>query len=126
MFESRVRLRRAELLSKGTSYNFNAVINKDYTIDTVEHLIRYHWGVIDSYHDKDEQLLAIYCDITQAVSQLPEDEKKALTLMMRGYEIRNVNDGIAAAMGLPPDHATKLVKKAYAHVSAFLLTREKS
>lgn len=122
--DARVRLRTAELMAKGTSYTLISLIapERDYTPDAVEHLIRYMWGTLESNHTKNEELMAIYCDIIQSVGILPPPEKDAIQLMMVGYEIRD--GGIAQAMGVPQVEAREALRRAYRHISDYLTYRK--
>lgn len=118
---TRVSFRKTELLSKGTNYTFQRLKTLPYTPDVIEHLIRYHFGTIESNYEKDEEILTIWCDLTCAIESLPPEEKRAIKLMISGYKIRDIQDGIAPALKIRPDQASRLVKKAYIKMSKFLL-----
>lgn len=117
----RVPFRKVELLAKGENYDFQRLITLPYTQDVVEHLIRYHFGTLESLYQKNEDILTIWCDLTRAIRALPADERRAIVLMIRGYKIRDIDNGIAYALGVKQEQATKIVKRAYRHISEFLL-----
>jgi len=119
--DSRVVARRVELLAKeGGRYTFTRLLHKEYTPDVIEHLVRYHFGTLESNREKDDDLQAIYCDLMQAIKALQGDARKAVTLMIQGYDMRDPETGIAPALGLPVDVTTKIIKQAYVEMSAFL------
>jgi hypothetical protein len=120
--QPRVRPRSFELLAKGQRYSWASITAPEarYTADIVEHTIRYAWPKVLSLYRENEEILCIYCDITSAVQKLPTLERTAVTLMLQGYEIRDTETGIAPKMGIEPDVAAKILKRAYKMMSGFL------
>jgi hypothetical protein len=126
--DPRLHFRRFELMEKGPRYTFVNLIHMEYTADVVEHLVRYHWGTLVSNKDKDpnQDLEAIYCDLSQAIEHLQGQEREAIRLMVLGYEIRDADNGIAPALGVGPDIAAKICKRAYLRMSDFLQGRNRN
>jgi hypothetical protein len=127
--QTRVRPRTVELLAKGQKYTATSLFHTDtrYTRDVVEHIIRYFWHYLSTAYEngRGEELAVVYCDITQALSKLEDPwQKKALALMMAGFEIRD--GGIAKQLSdhfgveVSQKQAATLCKRGYASIATLL------
>ena len=114
MLQTRVKSRPFDLMMKGPRYVFSSLRSMPYHADVVEHLLRYYWPVILGLYMRDEDICAMHADLTSAIKQLPDLQRRAVLLVLQGYDVRgDEENGIAPRLGCSAEQVSDILKTAY-------------
>lgn len=69
----------------------------DYTVEVVQHWMKYHWAYLEANHERNPDLHAVWIDLTSAVSSLEPDNQQIIQQYCEGYALKE----IAAAFHRP-------------------------
>lgn len=96
------------------SFNFGNLIVRDYTPETVEHLLRYHYVRLRSLRDDgDLDAVVVYTDLTSALNSLPDDHRKVVLARIGGNTLSMISHRLDV-------NAARLAKEAYRFIAVFL------
>lgn len=79
-----------DTLRRDERYDLHNIAGRDYTEDTVDHIIRRFWGTVSSASGKDDELYSMYIDISSAIDRLTPSEKRVVQLLSDGWSFRDL------------------------------------
>jgi hypothetical protein len=114
--------REIDILLKDERYSLWSLPSRPFTSDVVEHWLRYHYPSLLKTHECgpsgafEEDLHAIYMDLSIAISHLPDEEKVAIGFLLEGFPLYG-RDNVALQLGVNDRVLRKRLKSAYAKIA---------
>jgi hypothetical protein len=99
-----------------------ALPNEKYSETTVLHWLRYHWPSLLAVAENgpqsefEEQLHAIYMDLSQQIEKLPHQEKTVITKLIEGVPVYGVGN-LAWEMNMNSREMKRLLRSAYRRIA---------
>ena len=100
------------------SFERHNVFSRDYNADVVEHLLRFHWTVLETLRDDgDLDAICIHADLLSAVALLPLQQRQVVVKVMEGRPTTEISAEMKC-------NASRIAKLAFKTVAEHLNGRE--
>jgi len=83
-------VQQIERLRRDERYSIYNLAARKYTEDVLHHWLRC-WSYVEQGRMEDEELNAVYCDLTSAIDQLPPAEREVVDLFREGYTLTEIS-----------------------------------
>lgn len=85
------KVRKLDRLRSNQNLEIYNLVKCDYTIDVVQHWLKYHWPYLEANHERNSDLHSVWIDLTTALSRLDPLDQCMLQMYAEGYSLKEIS-----------------------------------